>query len=292
LGRSLCVVVVSVDGLRPDAITPTGMPVLTRMIREGAYCPNAQTIRPANTLPAHTSMLTGLTPKRHGIDFDDFDPERPYVEVPTVLALAKRSGVQTAMFYAKPKFRTLAEPGTVSVSRQCGYASRAVMKAACKLVESNRPGVLVILLPDLDSEGHAFGWMNAPYLRAARETDSLLGMLLSSLDKASILPRTTIVVTADHGGHKRSHGTRLPEDMTIPWLIWGHSVRPGVRLSGVGVVDTSPTILSLLGLSIPAGWEGQPVEKSLKLSVFADRPSGFHAPAAAPSSPAPRVVSP
>src|SRR5689334_12837495 len=53
------VVVVSIDGLRPDAIARFKAPTLTRLMHEGRYSLSAQTISLSLTLPSHTSMLTG-----------------------------------------------------------------------------------------------------------------------------------------------------------------------------------------------------------------------------------------
>ena len=61
------VVLVSIDGLRPDAISAYGAPTLGRLLNEGAYTLAANTIHPSKTLPSHTSMLTGQPPDRHGV---------------------------------------------------------------------------------------------------------------------------------------------------------------------------------------------------------------------------------
>src|SRR5687768_4085146 len=55
--RSEHVVIISLDGLRPDAIDKFGARTLQRLMREGTYTLNAQTILPSKTLPSHTSML-------------------------------------------------------------------------------------------------------------------------------------------------------------------------------------------------------------------------------------------
>src|SRR3990170_8265497 len=60
------VVVVSIDGARPDALLVAKTPTITRLWKQGAYSFRAQTISPSTTLPAHTSMLTGISPDRHG----------------------------------------------------------------------------------------------------------------------------------------------------------------------------------------------------------------------------------
>ena len=51
------VVLVSIDGLRPDAITTFAAPTLQRLMREGSYTLTASTINPSKTLPSHTSTV-------------------------------------------------------------------------------------------------------------------------------------------------------------------------------------------------------------------------------------------
>src|SRR5262245_8758227 len=59
------VVIVSIDGLRPDAIATYKAPTLERLMGEGSYTLHAATILPSKTLPSHTSMLTGEPPSVH-----------------------------------------------------------------------------------------------------------------------------------------------------------------------------------------------------------------------------------
>ena len=54
------VVLVSIDGLRPDAIATFKAPTLSKLVSEGSYTLKATTILPSKTLPSHTSMLTGV----------------------------------------------------------------------------------------------------------------------------------------------------------------------------------------------------------------------------------------
>ena len=64
------VVLVSIDGLRPDAISPKETPTLSRLTTEGSYTLSARTILPSKTLPSHTSMLTGQPPDIHGVSWN------------------------------------------------------------------------------------------------------------------------------------------------------------------------------------------------------------------------------
>ena len=66
-----------------------------------------------------------------------------------------------------------------------------------------------------------------------------------------------VIITADHGGHDHTHGTDLPEDMTIPLIFAGAERELIGKLDGVNIVDIAPTITSLAGLSPNPDWEGQ-----------------------------------
>jgi len=110
--RAERVVVVSIDGCRPDAIEAAGMVQLRKLIERGAYCAKAETIRPSITLPSHTSMLSGLDFKRHGVVWNNYRPG--YIVHPTVFSVAAQCGKKSAMLFSKDKFHFLANPACVS----------------------------------------------------------------------------------------------------------------------------------------------------------------------------------
>ena len=60
------VLIVSFDGLRPDAIAEADMVNVMSLMQSGAYTMSAQTIMPSLTLPAHASMLVGTCPLSTG----------------------------------------------------------------------------------------------------------------------------------------------------------------------------------------------------------------------------------
>ena len=108
------VIVISIDGLRPDAIAKYNAKTLLRLQREGAVASHAETIFPSKTLPSHTSMLTGVTPDVHGVTWNsDKTREFGYVKAPTIFEIAKTNGFTTAAFFSKTKFHHLQKPGTL-----------------------------------------------------------------------------------------------------------------------------------------------------------------------------------
>jgi arylsulfatase A-like enzyme len=89
-----------------------------------------------------------------------------------------------------------------------------------------------------------------------------LGTILTALDKAGLRTTTLVIATADHGGYGHSHGGDRPEEMTIPWIISGPGVVPGPLTSFVQTTDTAATAAYLLGLPLPAEWDGVPVTEA------------------------------
>lgn len=67
----------------------------------------------------------------------------------------------------------------------------------------------------------------------------------------------TVMVTADHGGHDRTHGTDSPKDMTIPFIIKGKDFKPGEKLENVSIKDIAPTVAKLLDIAPDQAWEGK-----------------------------------
>src|SRR5579872_553981 len=105
-------VVISVDGLRPDYVTQADahgakIPNLRRFLKQGAYADGVQGVVPTVTYPSHTTLMTGVWPAKHGIYANTtFDPLQKnfqgwywYAEdirVPTLWDAAAKAGRTTA----------------------------------------------------------------------------------------------------------------------------------------------------------------------------------------------------
>jgi predicted AlkP superfamily pyrophosphatase or phosphodiesterase len=106
------VLMISVDGLRPDYVTAADthglkIPALRRFVTEGAFAEGVEGVIPTVTYPSHTTLITGVWPAKHGILSNTiFDPLRTgqsawywYAEdirVPTLWDAAARAGWTTA----------------------------------------------------------------------------------------------------------------------------------------------------------------------------------------------------
>lgn len=236
------VVVISVDGLRPDALTQT--PHIHVLAERGAVDWAAQTLFPPATLPAHAAMLTGLPD--HGVTWNDYRAEK--IDLTTFLDLTAEAGYRTAMVVGKEKLHQLHHNETVEYSFM-HEGDRSVIDEALRLLDDGVE-VLFVHLPNTDYFGHSEGWMSETYLRELGNTDVQIGRLLAALDE-----NTFVILTSDHGGHGMVHGADIPEDMTIPWIIAGPGIDPGTTLDDVRVSQTAATVLAALGLPVPDGMD-------------------------------------
>jgi arylsulfatase A-like enzyme len=266
VGLTRNVILVSIDGLRPDAIDKFAAPTLQRLMREGSYSLVARTIMPSSTLPSHTSMLSGEPPEQHHVTWNNVvSAEKDVVDFSTVFSVARAHGYRTAAFFSKAKFSPLQLPGSLDYSQAPGgwfgkwAAARTVSDVRAHL-QKEKPNLLFVHLPDPDTAGHGSGWMSAAYGRAVLATDSALKDLLEAANEAYGAGNYSVLVTADHGGHGRGHGSKDPLDVTIPWIAWGRGVSAGAMADvTINTFDTAPTVLWLLGVEKPVAWDGVPV---------------------------------
>ncbi len=103
------VVLVSVDGFRPDFYVPGSdwpAPNLQQMARDGAHAEGVQGVFPTVTYPSHTTIVTGALPARHGIYYNrPFEPggqsgewywHESAIQVPTLWDAVRAAGRRTA----------------------------------------------------------------------------------------------------------------------------------------------------------------------------------------------------
>jgi predicted AlkP superfamily pyrophosphatase or phosphodiesterase len=267
------VILVSIDGLRPDAIAAFKAPTLQRLVAEGCYSLTASTILPSKTLPSHTSMLTGVPPEVHGVLWNDAFSDAPgTLATATVFSVAYARGYSTAAFFSKAKFSHLQRPGTLSYSQAPGgwfgrWTASQTLGDVERYLATERPHLLFVHLPDPDVAGHAHGWMSPQYGMGVMRADTAVKRLMTAADTRFGANNYTLIVTADHGGHGKDHGSDHPSDVTIPWIAWGKAVERGELPTGVvKTVDTAATVLYLLGVNGPPDWLGSPVRTAFASS--------------------------
>ncbi len=242
------------DGMRPDSLASS--PIAAERLRSACFTLSAHTVMPSVTLPCHMSLFHSVDPTRHNNVTNTYTPQvRPVKGLCEVLAEA---GKKCAFFYDWEELRDLARPGSVAISQfVSGHAltypvtTRRSTEALIRCIAEDAPDFVFFYLGYTDDAGHRCGWMSDEYLEAVRVS-------WESLDKVvRTLPADyDVFVTADHGGHDRSHGFDVPEDMTIPVVCWGDGI-VSPDMNDVSIKDLAPTIARLLGVAPDGDWEGK-----------------------------------
>jgi predicted AlkP superfamily pyrophosphatase or phosphodiesterase len=252
------VIIVSIDGLRPDAIAMAPMSNLMVLMQSSAFTLGAQTVLPSVTLVSHSSMLVGVCPSKHGVNWNDYIPDLGYAIGTDLFDIAHAAGLRTYMYAGKEKLRQVTEPS--SLDQFIFVNDRDLVLVERLIAEFPQDfGILFIHLALTDGMGHVYGWLSPEQLSVIRRADEALGLLLAALYARGLRGETLLIVSADHGGHDTTHGSSLPEDMTIPWIAAGAGIQPKALTSPVHTMDTAATAAFALGLPIPAEWDGVPV---------------------------------
>lgn len=266
------VLVVSLDGLRPDVALRANMPAFRALMRRGSFTMYAATTDVAITLPSHTSMLTGVPPEQHGITYNA-DPrpgDKPAPDWPTLFEVAHRAGLTTAMVAGKSKFSVLCSPGALDTSfippRGGVFTDSLVAETAERWIRTRRPQVLFVHLPGLDAIGHSKGWGSAEQVAGAESVDRAFARVLRALAQSGLAESTLVIVSADHGGAGKTHGGLDPRSRLIPWVAAGPGVKHDFDLTllpatQVRTEDTFATAAAWMGIALEKPVVGRSVDE-------------------------------
>jgi arylsulfatase A-like enzyme/Flp pilus assembly protein TadD len=306
--RGGSVLLVTIDTLRRDRVGAYGAArgltaTLDRLSSSGVRYTHAFSHAPM-TLPAHASILTGRTPRTHGIHVNG--SSRLDDGISTLATVLKGSGYRTGAFVGAFVLdaRFGLSRGFDEYDDRYQHADAATFRVADRrAAEVVKAAGDWILRPTAGAEPAAsastpwFAWVHlfdphtpydapaeyragrSPYDAEVAYTDAMLGQLLDRLNGAHALERTLIVVTADHGESLGDHGETThglfayESTLAVPLIVSGGPVGPGVVDAPVAHADILPTIADLLAVAPPPNLDGQ---STVGLSA-AGRPVYFEA---------------
>lgn len=252
------VVLVSIDGLNPKAITmlgPTGAPALYRLMAEGASTLNARTaVERTQTLPNHSSIATGRKielPGGHGVTFNE-DPGTTIHDaagqyVTSAFDVVHDNGGTTALFAGKEKFAfydrswneasgaldtTGPDNGWDKIDSYLRASSSSTTSTLISELASAPRDFTFMHFHEVDTVGHASGWLSPEYLAAVSAADAQIGRILDAVAADPLLAeQTVLIVSADHGGTGIVHSdASLADNYTVPLFVWGAGVDAGADL--------------------------------------------------------------
>lgn len=212
------VLLVSLDGVRPDALGRGDTPTLDALARDGVQAWMRPSY-PSLTFPNHYTLVTGLRPDRHGLihnamydealgDFRLSDREAVgngewYADGEPLWVTAERADLRTA---------TLSWPGSeaavrgVRPTRWYPFDDTRPMDVRIDTVlgwidepAATRPRLATLYFEHPDKAGHDYGPSSAQYRQAMRNVDAALARLVEGLRARGALDRVNLVVASDHG---------------------------------------------------------------------------------------------
>ena len=257
------VVVIGIDGLGGMYLAFAATPVLDGLMRRGAWTLEMSTVTPSKSSPCWMSMISGVSPREHGVKSNDWRPgdSRPPATLFKQLRIY-RPKAKIVVLHDWDGFGRLVEKGVADKMGSPGDSTRTI-EAGIRIFLKEKPDLLFLQLDSLDGAGHKSGWGSKGYLRVLSAHDALIGKFLRSLEQADLLDETLILITADHGGKGKSHGGGSPQEMRIPFILIGPTVLNVHLQSQTRIYDIAATIAHIFRLPMAPRWIGKPILEAL-----------------------------
>lgn len=250
------VILISIDGMRADGLKMCGNPYVEELKEMASYTFSAKTVFPSVTLPCHMSLFHSVPPERHGTTTNVYVPQvRP---VNGLFEQLSNAGKVCTMYFGWNPLRDVARPASLKAAEYINAYSfdntdGLLTTRALDYIKLAKPDFVFLYMVETDEKGgHDSGWMSEEYLKII---SSAVDNVKRVIEEAG--GEYTVIITADHGGHDRCHGTDLPEDMTIPMFFYGPEFEKGKELGEISILDIAPTIADIMGISKAPEWEGK-----------------------------------
>ena len=249
--------IIGLDGAMGSAVQAAPTPHIDALLADGVTTYSAQTAFPSSSFPAWGAMFHGVAPEQHQIDDEHPCPDStPWA---SFMSLARQTWpeCQLASFSCWEPINT----HIIERSAACHLVSLPdpeLVRAATEYIRAHDPKILFMQLDLIDAAGHKHGYGSRLYLDQIALHDALVGQLVDAIQDAGMLDDSLVLLVSDHGGTKRSHGTRHPDCMAIFWGCRGPDiVQGGTPQAEVNVMDTAAVVARALGLPRPARWGAQ-----------------------------------
>lgn len=265
------VVVIGFDGLSPDGLQNATTPNFDQLIAEGAHTFHARSVMPTSSSPNWASMIMGAGPEQHGITSNAWEKDNFILPTiaqsedflfPTIFHLVDQQipNAEIGAIYHWSGFGRLFEKDAVDYDISPETEEETAAFASSYILEK-KPNFTFIHFDHIDHAGHEFGHGTKEYYASVEKADVLLGEVLEAIKKAGIEEQTLAIISSDHGGVGEGHGGESLQEMEIPFILWGKSVKKGHNIKyPVFQYDNAATAAFALGIKIPMAWIGKPVK--------------------------------
>jgi predicted AlkP superfamily pyrophosphatase or phosphodiesterase len=254
------VLIIGIDGCRPDALLAANAPHLKGLIAAGAFSDQTQTGEDTVSGPGWSSMLTGVWANKHGVRNNEFRNPN-YDKYPhffrRLKAVQPELTLESIVQWA-PIHEKIVSGADHSVAAR---TDALVAEGAVKVLSQQDPDVLFLHFDEVDGAGHSKGFHPTvpEYMQAIEQTDEYVGKVLEALKARPTYNDEDwlILSSTDHGGKGTGHGggAKVPEIRTIFLIVSGPSALSGKIETPTYIVDVAATAIAHLGVDIADNWE-------------------------------------
>ena len=247
------VLLVGIDGLRPDAIKRSKTPYLDALAKRGAFHLDGRAGDITLSGPGWASVLTGVDRKRHGIRNNRLKRLKTYRTWPTIFHRYKHQFPKrkTASVVGwKPINDKLLREAPLDISVKGGDASNADTTAEM-LKQEQDLGMVFVHIDGVDTAGHRHGYHRsiAKYRQAIHHADRRFGRIMDALDTRADRDEWLVIVLTDHGGTRDgTHGASYLAHRRIFLMMEGATVTPGEMAKAPTLEDVAALIDEHLAL--------------------------------------------
>src|SRR3954471_3251781 len=255
------VYVIVIDGCNRRRLRQAHTPTIDRLIHEGTEYLNVEPAYPARTVVCFSSMLTGATPREHGMR-SNFAPRLGVrrESVFDVLDRHGRRGRLVGIAHLLDPFPHHTRPVTsVQPTEQLDDSLRS---EAERVVDEEDPDLLVLQLLAGDTIGPVRGTRSHEYIERLEDGDRQVGAFLAFLRSRGKLDGATVILLADHGQGRGigGHGLLDLGGGPVPFVVWGQGAVPGgVVREPRSILERAGTVSALLGVEAPEAARGRPL---------------------------------
>ena len=256
------VLMVLLDGWRPDVIAAAHTPTIDMMMQDSAYSMKARTEDTTISGSGHSSFLTGVHRDKHNVHGNSFG-DANYQEYPYWFNLLKseRPEMHTAAYH-----NWLPMADAALDFSACGYCvdmyvtgsdNSIATQLATDLANKQMDAVTIVIdAPDAAGHGYGFHPSIPQYVAAMNQSDAWLGMIMDAIFARANYAEEDwmVIISSDHAGTETWHGSNIPEHREVPLIIWG-AESSGTIWPAPDAVDIVPTALHHMGVEMRSEWD-------------------------------------
>eukprot|EP01083_Nonionella_stella_P145488 456017_1 len=254
------------------------LPTLNHLISNGSYTFRARNAQPTDSAPNWISILTGLRPIESGVSSNlyqypgdltpssvqgispvsyNYSSNLTLPPLPTMFDILKTydRNLTTAVIHNWEWFNDLfASNQNIDLeyftNNSCD--DTVGVDQMIHFINDYQPNVMFAHLNSVDAYGHSTFWGSDAYYNATKRVDELIQTLIDALETNDMMSKTQVIVIADHGGYRDTHGQFNAANIFVPIVFYGYCINEGHDVTDLFVqtTDVVPMVLDSFGFNV------------------------------------------